>query len=228
MQMVFQDPYSSLNPRKTIGKIIAEPLDIFHKLRKSEKKNRINFLLEKVSLRPEDVRKYPHEFSGGQRQRIGIARALALNPKLVIADEPVSALDVSIQAQVINLLKDLQSEFNLTYLIIAHDLAVIEHICDRILVMYLGKIVESANDKELILNPRHPYTEALLSAVPTVDSNLQKKSRIVLEGDIPNPMEPPSGCSFHTRCRYAEDRCAERGPTLRDIGNGHFVACHTV
>jgi oligopeptide/dipeptide ABC transporter ATP-binding protein len=226
LQIIFQDPYSSLDPRRTVAQIIGEPLDIFYNLTKKEKKDRIAYLMEKVNLTPEHARHYPHEFSGGQRQRIGIARALALNPKLIIADEPVSALDVSIQAHVINLLKDLHKEFNITYLIIAHDLAVIEHLCDRIVVMYLGRIVESASDRELLTNPKHPYTEALLSAVPVVNPNGEKKKRIILEGDIPNPANPPSGCHFRGRCMYARDRCASEVPILKDIGNQHLVACH--
>jgi oligopeptide transport system ATP-binding protein len=228
MQIIFQDPYSSLDPRRTIAQTIGEPLDVFDNLTKKEKADRIAYLLEKVSLKPEHAPQYPHEFSGGQRQRIGIARALALNPKLIIADEPVSALDVSIQAQVINLLKDLQKEFNITYLVIAHDLAVVEQICHRIAVMYLGKIVEFASDKELLTNSRHPYTEALLSAVPIAKSHREKRKRIVLEGDIPNPANPPPGCHFKGRCRYARDQCAGEVPILRDIGNQHLVACHLI
>jgi oligopeptide transport system ATP-binding protein len=226
MQIIFQDPYSSLDPRRTIAQTIGEPLNVFHNLAKKEKEDRIAYLLERVSLKPELAKKYPHEFSGGQRQRIGIARALALNPKLIIADEPVSALDVSIQAQVINLLKELQKEFKMSYLVIAHDLAVVEHMCDRIAVMYLGKIVEMASDRELLRNPKHPYTEALLSAVPTTRADGGKKKRIILEGDIPNPANPPPGCHFKGRCRYARDQCAREIPILRDMGNQHLVACH--
>lgn len=226
MQIIFQDPYSSLDPRRTIAQTIGEPLTVFHSLAKKEKEDRIAYLLEKVSLKPEHAKKYPHEFSGGQRQRIGIARALALSPKLIIADEPVSALDVSIQAQVINLLKELQKEFKMSYIVIAHDLAVVEHMCDRIAVMYLGKIVEMASDRELLRNPKHPYTEALLSAVPTAKIDGEKKKRIILEGDIPNPANPPPGCHFKGRCRYARDQCAREFPILRDIGNQHLVACH--
>jgi oligopeptide transport system ATP-binding protein len=225
MQIIFQDPYASLNPRMTVASIVGEPLEI-HKIAKGRaKEERVANILEKVGLRPEHMRRYPHEFSGGQRQRIGIARALALNPKLIIGDEPVSALDVSIQAQVINLLEDLQHEFNLTYLIIAHDLSVVEHISDRVAVMYLGKIVELATDRELYQNPSHPYTEALLSAVPRPDPSI-KKQRILLPGDVPSPINPPSGCRFHTRCLYAKADCKTVEPALQDIGGDHYVACH--
>jgi oligopeptide transport system ATP-binding protein len=225
MQIIFQDPYASLNPRMTVASIVGEPLEI-HKIAKGRAKEEIVAnILEKVGLRPEHMRRYPHEFSGGQRQHIGIARALALNPKLIIGDEPVSALDVSIQAQVINLLEDLQGEFNLTYLIIAHDLSVVEHISDRVAVMYLGKIVELATDRELYENPSHPYTEALLSAVPRPDPSI-KKQRIILPGDVPSPINPPSGCRFHTRCLYAKADCKTDEPPLQDIGGGHYVACH--
>jgi len=225
MQIIFQDPYASLNPRMTVGSIIGEPLEI-HKIAKgSEKEERVASLLQKVGLRAEDMRKYPHEFSGGQRQRIGIARALALNPKLIVCDEPVSALDVSIQAQVINLLEDLQAEFGLSYLFIAHNLNVVEHISNRVAVMYLGQIVELASDQELYKNPQHPYTEALLSAVPIPDPTVKKK-RIILEGDVPSPINPPTGCHFHTRCMYKERICEEVEPEFKDIGGGHWVACH--
>jgi len=225
MQIIFQDPYASLNPRMTVGSIIGEPLEI-HKIAKgSEKEERVASLLQKVGLRAEDMRKYPHEFSGGQRQRIGIARALALNPKLIVCDEPVSALDVSIQAQVINLLEDLQAEFGLSYLFIAHNLNVVEHISNRVAVMYLGQIVELASDEELYRNPQHPYTEALLSAVPIPDPTVKKK-RIILEGDVPSPINPPRGCHFHTRCMYKDKICEEVEPEFKDIGGGHWVACH--
>jgi oligopeptide/dipeptide ABC transporter ATP-binding protein len=225
MQIVFQDPYASLDPRKTVERIIGEPLDVFSIGTKKERKERVAYLLEKVGLYPEHAQRYPHEFSGGQRQRIGIARALALNPKLVIGDEPVSALDVSIQAQVINLLEDIQKEFNLSYIIIAHDLAVVEHICDRIAVMYLGRIVEIATDKDLYTSPTHPYTIALLSAIPMPDPGVSKK-RIILEGDVPSPMHPPAGCHFHSRCPHKKEICVTTIPPLTDIGNNHFVACH--
>lgn len=228
MQIVFQDPYASLDPRRSVGQTIGEPLDIFAvSWNKTEKEERIAYLLEKVGLEPEHAWRYPHEFSGGQRQRIGIARALALNPKLIIGDEPVSALDVSIQAQIINLLEDIQEEFGLSYIIIAHDLAVVEHICDRIAVMYLGRIVESASDIELYMNPKHPYTQALLSAVPEPDPDFKKK-RIILAGDVPSPIAPPPGCHFHTRCSVREEICATRVPPLVDIGGNHYVACHRV
>jgi oligopeptide transport system ATP-binding protein len=225
MQIVFQDPYASLDPRRTVEQIIGEPLNVFQMGTKKERKERIAYLLQKVGLSPDHARRYPHEFSGGQRQRIGIARALALNPKLIIGDEPVSALDVSIQAQVINLLEDIQKEFKLSYIIIAHDLAVVEHVCDRIAVMYLGRIVELAKDKELYTSPVHPYTVALLSAIPVPDPNITKK-RIILEGDVPSPMRPPPGCHFHTRCPQKKDVCEKAVPKLTDVGDGHFVACH--
>lgn len=225
MQIIFQDPYASLNPRMTIGSIIGEPLEIHKIARGSEKEDQVASLLEKVGLRSEDMRKYPHEFSGGQRQRIGIARALGLNPKLIVCDEPVSALDVSIQAQVINLLEDLQEEFGLSYLFIAHNLNVVEHISNRVAVMYLGKIVELTTDTELYTNPQHPYTEALLSAVPVPDPTAEKR-RIILQGDVPSPINPPSGCHFHTRCPYKEKICEEEVPEFKDIGGGHWVACH--
>jgi len=225
MQIIFQDPYASLNPRMTVGDIIGEPMEIHRIARGREKDKRVRELLEVVGLSAFHARRFPHEFSGGQRQRIGIARALAVRPRLIICDEPVSALDVSIQAQVINLLQDLQREFGLTYLFIAHDLSVVKHISDRVAVMYLGKIVELAAKHELYNNPQHPYTEALLSAVPIPDPT-KKKQRIILEGDVPSPINPPSGCRFHTRCRYAQDICSVEDPPFVDIGDSHFVACH--
>jgi len=227
MQMVFQDPYASLNPRKRVGSIIGDPLKI-HKLgTKAERKARVEELLETVGLSPEHYNRFPHEFSGGQRQRIGIARALALRPKLIVADEPVSALDVSIQSQMLNLLEDLQNEFRLTYIFIAHDLGVVRHVSDRIAVMYLGKLVEMSPAEELYSRPIMPYTEALLSAVPVPDPDLAKKrERIVLEGDVPSPINPPTGCRFHPRCRYATQVCSEIEPPLVEYGNGHLAACH--
>jgi oligopeptide transport system ATP-binding protein len=224
MQIIFQDPYSSLNPRMTVGDIVGEPLEIHRLARGREKVRRVQELLEIVGLSPYHVNRYPHEFSGGQRQRIGIARALAVNPKLVICDEPVSALDVSIQAQVINLLEELQREFKLTYIFIAHDLSVVKHISDRIAVMYLGKIVELAPSDELFENPQHPYTEALLSAVPIPDPEV-KRERVILPGDVPSPVNPPSGCRFHTRCMYAVDSCRTQEPPFEEVAPGHWVAC---
>jgi oligopeptide transport system ATP-binding protein len=227
MQMVFQDPYASLNPRKRVGTIIGDPLKI-HKLGDAkERKARVEQLLETVGLSPEHYNRFPHEFSGGQRQRIGIARALALQPKLIVADEPVSALDVSIQSQMLNLLEDLQNEFNLTYIFIAHDLGVVRHVSDRIAVMYLGKLVELSPAEELYTRPIMPYTEALLSAVPIPDPDLAAaRERIVLEGDVPSPINPPTGCRFHPRCRYATQVCSEVEPPLVEYGNGHLAACH--
>ena len=227
MQMVFQDPYASLNPRKRVGSIIGDPLKIHGLGDKKERKAQVEELLETVGLSPEHYNRFPHEFSGGQRQRIGIARALALRPKLVVADEPVSALDVSIQSQMLNLLEDLQNEFQLTYLFIAHDLGVVRHVSDRIAVMYLGKIVELSPAEELYQRPIMPYTEALLSAVPIPDPDLAaKRERIVLVGDVPSPINPPSGCRFHPRCRYATQVCREVEPPLVDYGGGHLAACH--
>jgi len=224
MQIIFQDPYASLNPRLNILSIVSEPLKIHGIGNKTEQKERVADLLKKVGLDPNYMFRYPHEFSGGQRQRLGIARALALNPKLIIADEPVSALDVSVQAQVVNLLQDLQAEFGLTYLFISHGLAVVEHISQRVAVMYLGKIVEVAEAKELYENPLHPYTKALLSAIPVPDPK-QKRERIVLKGDVPTPINPPSGCRFRTRCPFAIEDCARIVPELREIAPGHTAAC---
>jgi oligopeptide/dipeptide ABC transporter ATP-binding protein len=225
LQVVFQDPYSSLNPRLSAGAIVAEPLVNYGVASGAALKERVATLFRKVGLREDQMARFPHEFSGGQRQRIGIARALALNPKLIVCDEPVSALDVSVQAQVINLLMDLQREFGLSYLFIAHDIAVVEHICHRIAVMYLGKIVELTDRRSLFAMPQHPYTEALLSAVPVPDPKAKRK-RIILSGDVPSPINPPSGCRFHTRCPYAFDRCKVEEPAMREVRPGHHVACH--
>ena len=225
MQIVFQNPYASLDPRMTIGDSIAEPLRV-HKLMEGRAVvARVQELLERVGLSPTYIGRYPHEFSGGQRQRIGIARALAMNPKFIIADEPVSALDVSVQAQVLNLLGDLQAEFNLTYLFIAHNLATVQHISDRVAVMYLGKIVELAESDDLYSNPKHPYTQALLSAVPEPDPTV-KRERIILQGDLPSPVNPPAGCRFHTRCPFVMEQCKTSDPPFGDIGGGHLAACH--
>jgi oligopeptide transport system ATP-binding protein len=227
MQMIFQDPYASLNPRKRVGQILEDPFRIHHRLGRPETRRRVRELLEIVGLSPDHASRYPHEFSGGQRQRIGVARALALNPKLIVADEPVSALDVSIQAQVINLLDDLQDDFALTYVFIAHDLGVVHHVSDRIAVMYLGVIVEVGPSDALFLNPVHPYTEALLSAIPAIEGDEEvPRERIVLEGEVPSPVDPPRGCRFHPRCRYATEICAVERPPLVDHGGGRFAACH--
>ena len=225
MQIIFQDPFSSLNPRMSAGDIVAEMLLTHGIGNKAERQEKVAALFERVGLRKAHMKSFPHEFSGGQRQRIGIARALALNPKLIIGDEPVSALDVSIQAQVINLLMDLQEEYKLSYLFIAHDLAVVEHISHRVAVMYLGKIVEYADKATLFTDPQHPYTEALLAAVPIPNPALKRK-KIILEGDVPSPITPPPGCHFHTRCPYAEERCRIEEPKLKEISPGHIVACH--
>jgi peptide/nickel transport system ATP-binding protein len=227
MQMVFQDPYSSLNPRQNVGNIVAEPL-LIHGMERKEVDSKVRHLIEVVGLPHDAANRYPHEFSGGQRQRIGLARSLALNPALIVADEPVSALDVSIQAQMINLLEDLQDEFDLTYLFVAHDLAVVRHISDRIAVMYLGKIMEIAPSEELYTAPLHPYTKALLSAVPIPDPKVERsRERIILKGDLPSPVNPPSGCRFHTRCPYVQEtRCRTEVPELRAMKEGQVVACH--
>ena len=226
LQPVFQDPYSSLNPRMSVGNIVGQAFAIHNIAAGKEREERVAALLERVGLRAKHMRSYPHQFSGGQRQRIGIARALALNTKLIVGDEPVSALDVSIQAQVINLLMDLQEERGLSYLFISHDLAVVEHISHRVAVMYLGKLVELADKREIYLRPQHPYTEALLSAVPVPDPAGRGKKRILLEGDVPSPVNPPKGCRFHTRCPYAVARCRTEEPEWREVDTGHWVACH--
>ncbi|MFC5405251.1 ABC transporter ATP-binding protein [Cohnella soli] len=227
MQMVFQDPYASLNPRMTVGKIIAEGIEIHGLYSGKEKKERVNQLLRDVGLREEHAERFPHEFSGGQRQRIGIARALAIEPQFIIADEPISALDVSVQAQVVNLFKKLQKDRGLTYLFIAHDLAMVKHISDRIGVMYLGKLVEVATSDKLNAKPLHPYTQSLLSAIPVPDPEVQKqRQRIILQGEIPSPLNPPSGCPFRTRCPHAMPQCAETMPPFKEVEPGHFAACH--
>ena len=225
MQVIFQDPFSSLNPRKTVSHIVGEPLVVHGMKNRREREERVLDLLRVVGLRREHMRRYPHQFSGGQRQRICVARALALHPKLVVCDEAVSALDVSIQAQVINLLKDLQQEFGLTYLFISHDLGVVEHVSDRLAVMYLGKIAELADSVEIYQTPLHPYTQALLSASPIPDPTL-KRDRIILKGDVPSPIDPPPGCRFHTRCLYAEDICSQQEPELKEVREDHLAACH--
>ena len=226
MQIIFQDPYASLNPRMTVADIVGEPLDIHNLVdNKKERNERVRELLDSVGLTAEQMNRYPHEFSGGQRQRIGVARALAVSPKLIIADEPVSALDVSIQAQVINILQDLQREYGLTYLFIAHDLSVVKHISDRVAVMYLGKIVEMTGKEDLYNNPLHPYTQSLLSAIPIPDPTVNNE-RIILEGDVPSPVNPPSGCRFHPRCPKAMEVCSEAVPEFKEYDDGHFAACH--
>jgi oligopeptide/dipeptide ABC transporter ATP-binding protein len=224
MQIIFQDPYSSLNPRMTVNQILANPMDIHGLYKGSQRAERIAYLLEKVGLSPEQGKRYPHEFSGGQRQRVGVARALALDPDLIIGDEPVSALDVSIQAQIINLLMDLQEEFGLSYIIISHDLAVVEHICDRVAVMYLGKVVETAPHGGLYTDPKHPYTQALLSAVPVPDPDRQRQ-RTILQGDVPSPIDPPPGCHFHPRCNRRMDICSREAPPDIELGKDHWVRC---
>lgn len=227
MQMIFQDPYASLNPRKRVGQIVGDPMDLHGLASGAELKRRVQDLLDRVGLRPEHYNRFPHEFSGGQRQRIGIARALALQPKLIVADEPVSALDVSVQAQIVNLLKDLQAEFGLSYLFVAHDLGVVRHVSDRVAVMYLGKVMENSGTDSLYDRPVHPYSNALLSAVPIPDPRLNEaRERVVLEGDVPSPSDPPSGCRFHTRCPWATEICSTEEPALVSYEDGHTAACH--
>ncbi len=229
MQMIFQDPYASLNPRMTVGNIIGEPLEVHGIAKGKERRERVQELLRVVGLNPYFVNRYPHEFSGGQRQRIGVARALALNPAFIVCDEPISALDVSIQAQVVNMLEDLQAEFGLTYLFIAHDLSMVRHISSRVAVMYLGKIVELTDRDSLYTDPQHPYTKALLSAVPIPDPVVEeKRQRIILEGDVPSPANPPAGCNFNARCPVAMDRCIEEDPEFCEVSSGHWCACHLV
>lgn len=227
MQMIFQDPYASLDPRMTVGDIIGEAIDVHKLMGGKERTDRVQYLLDRVGLNSEHANRYPHEFSGGQRQRIGIARALAVEPEFIIADEPISALDVSIQAQVVNMLEELQDDLGLTYLFIAHDLSMVKHISTRVGVMYLGKMVELAESNELYKNPLHPYTQALLSSIPIPDPDQSEaKERIVLEGEIPSPINPPSGCRFRNRCKYATAKCSEQEPALKDLGGGHMAACH--
>ena len=227
MQMIFQDPFASLNPRQTVGSLIAAPFEIQGITPEGGIVEEVQRLMKRVGLNPEHINRYPHEFSGGQRQRIGVARAIALKPKLIVADEPVSALDVSIQAQVVNLLEDLQEEFNMAYIFVAHDLSVVQHISDRVIVMYLGKVMEEADKVDLFSHPRHPYTKALLSAVPVPDPKIGRaRERIILQGDLPSPVNPPSGCVFNTRCWKAQDRCRTEVPQLMQIGTNHRIACH--
>ncbi len=227
MQMIFQDPYASLNPRLTVGDIIGEPLDIYKICKGKEREEKVKYFLDKVGLDQNHLNRYPHEFSGGQRQRIGIARALAVNPEFIVCDEPISALDVSIQAQIINMIEDLQNDFGLTYLFIAHDLSMVKHISNRVGIMYLGKLVEIAESNEVYSRPIHPYTNALLSAIPIPDPDeAKRRQRIILEGDIPSPIDPPPGCRFKSRCKYAKQICGEEEPILKEVSPGHCVACH--
>lgn len=227
MQMIFQDPYASLNPRMTVGDIIGEPLDIHNIAQGKEREEKIKYYINKVGLHPDHINRYPYEFSGGQRQRIGIARALAVNPNFIVCDEPISALDVSIQAQIVNMLEELQDEMGLTYLFIAHDLSMVKHISDRVGIMYLGKLVEISDSEEVYNNPIHPYTKALLSAIPIPNPDISKsQKRIILEGDIPSPIDPPKGCRFMSRCKYAKAVCGEEEPELKEVSPGHCVACH--
>lgn len=227
MQMIFQDPYASLNPRLTVGDIVGEPLDIHNLASGKEREEKVKYYLNRVGLNASHVSRYPHEFSGGQRQRIGIARALAVNPKFIVCDEPISALDVSIQAQIVNMLEELQEDLGLTYLFIAHDLSMVKHISNRVGIMYLGKLVEISQSNEVYGNPLHPYTQALLSAIPIPNPDAAKsRKRIILEGDIPSPIDPPPGCRFKSRCKYAKPICGEEEPTLKEVAKGHCVACH--
>ena len=227
MQMIFQDPYASLNPRLTVGDIVGESLDIHNLATGKEREEKIKYYLNRVGLNSNHISRYPHEFSGGQRQRIGIARALAVNPKFIVCDEPISALDVSIQAQIVNMLEELQEDLGLTYLFIAHDLSMVKHISNRVGIMYLGKLVEISESNEVYGNPLHPYTQALLSAIPIPNPDVAKnRKRIILEGDIPSPIDPPPGCRFKSRCRYAKPICGEKEPTLKEVAKGHCVACH--
>lgn len=227
MQMIFQDPYASLNPRLTVGDIIGEPLDIYKMCKGKEREEKVKYFLDKVGLDQNHMNRYPHEFSGGQRQRIGIARALAVNPEFIVCDEPISALDVSIQAQIINMIEDLQNDFGLTYLFIAHDLSMVKHISNRVGIMYLGKLVEISESNEVYNKPIHPYTNALLSAIPIPDPDeAKRRQRIILEGDIPSPIDPPTGCRFKSRCKHAKQICSEEEPILKEVSPGHCVACH--